>query len=224
MLKKLLENLKPLTVESTPYDPSVLNDSVAARTQWGPAKSGGASFGTHKVVRVDPQRLEFRPTGGALAFYGIFLGGGLVVLVVTPLIGVSGIVDIPDDVPLAIFIASALSGLVCAVAGALLLRSGSAPIVFDKRRGAYWRGRVAPHELSNRHGHKETAALDEVRALQVISERCTSKDSSYYSYELNLVLDDATRINVVDHGNIDSLREDAEALGSFLDVPVWDAT
>ena len=48
--------------------------------------------------------------------------------------------------------------------------------------------------------------------------------SSYTSYELNLVLDDGSRINVVDHGNLDRLRGDATTLSRFLSKPVWDAT
>ncbi len=52
----------------------------------------------------------------------------------------------------------------------------------------------------------------------------TGNKSSYYSYELNLVLDDGSRINVVDHGNLDRLRGDAQTLSRFLDKPVWDAT
>ena len=42
------------------------------------------------------------------------------------------------------------------------------------------------------------------------------------SYELNLVLQDGERLNVVDHGSFDVLREDAAKLGEFLGVPVWD--
>ena len=48
--------------------------------------------------------------------------------------------------------------------------------------------------------------------------------SAYYSYEMNLVLNDGKRLNVVDHGNQAKLREDAQTLATFLNVPVWDAT
>ena len=224
MFKRLLDKLKDLKIEPTPYDPSVLGDPIATRTDWGPAKGGGASFGTHKLVPVDSFRLEFRPTGRALAFYAVFLVVGVAVLVGMSVVGFSGVASSPDGGPTLSLIVPVVVGLVLTVAGGGMLRSGSAPIVFDKRRGAYWRGRVAPHELSNRHGHKETAALEDIHALQLISERCTSDDSSYYSYELNLVLDDGTRINVVDHGNKEGLHDDATALAAFLGVPIWDAT
>jgi hypothetical protein len=224
VLKRFLKKLKALTTEAIPYDPSVLGDPLAERTDWAPAKGGGASFGTHKLVPVGSFRLEFRPTGGALAFYGVFLVAGVATLVGMSIVGFSGGASPLADGRVLPLMVPTIVGLVFTVAGGGMLRWGSAPIVFDKSRGAYWRGRVAPHEMSNRHGHKETADLDEIHALQLISERCTSKDSSYYSYELNLVLHDATRINVVDHGNKNALQEDAETLGAFLGIPIWDAT
>jgi len=38
-----------------------------------------------------------------------------------------------------------------------------------------------------------------------------------------LVLNDASRINVIDHGNIKKLREDGQKLAEFLGKPLWDA-
>jgi len=224
VLKRMLEKLKDLNFEATPFDPSVLGDSVAERTDWGPAKGGGASFGTHKVVPVDSFRLEFRPTGGALVFYSVFLVVGVAVLVGISIAGFSGVAGALTGESVFPLLIPTVVGVVFTIAGGGMLRSGSAPIVFDKRRGAYWRGRVAPHEMSNRHGHEETVALEEIHALQLVSERCTSSDSSYYSYELNLVLNDSRRMNVVDHGNQEGLHRDARALASFLGVPIWDAT
>lgn len=223
MFKKILDGLKQLSVEPVPYDPSVLEDPIAQQTEWSPAKGGGASFGTHKVETVDSFRLEFRPTGGALAFYGIFLAVGLVTLFGGGIAALT-MADTIEGAPQLGLVIPVLVGLFFSVAGGLMMRKGSAPIVFDKRRGAYWRGRVAPHEMSNRHGHEHSALLEEVHAVQLISELCTSKDSSYYSYELNLVLRDGRRMNVVDHGNHASIREQADTLSAFLEVPVWDAT
>ena len=45
----------------------------------------------------------------------------------------------------------------------------------------------------------------------------------FYSYEINLVLKNGRRVNVADHGDLDSLRADADMLANFLEVPVWDA-
>ena len=35
---------------------------------------------------------------------------------------------------------------------------------------------------------------------------------------------DGSRVNVVDHGDLAHIRQDARQLAQFLDVPVWDAT
>jgi hypothetical protein len=102
--------------------------------------------------------------------------------------------------------------------------SEAAPIVFDKRRGEYRKGRVAREEASNRQGIKDRVELDRIHALQIIEQSVRTPRSSFYSYELNLVLDDATRMNVVDHGQLGRLQADAATLGRFLEQPVWDAT
>ena len=60
-------------------------------------------------------------------------------------------------------------------------------------------------------------------ALQLLSEHVSGNDSSYYSYELNLVLEDGRRLSVVDHGDCEQLREDAQLLSQLLGKPVWDA-
>ena len=65
--------------------------------------------------------------------------------------------------------------------------------------------------------------------MGILQERVSSSSSSggssrYYSYELNLVLKDGTRLNVVDHGGKSLLNANAETLAQFLNVPVWDAT
>ena len=40
--------------------------------------------------------------------------------------------------------------------------------------------------------------------------------------EIGNALQDASRLNVIDHGNRKKLLEDAEQLASYLGVPIWD--
>ena len=47
---------------------------------------------------------------------------------------------------------------------------------------------------------------------------------AFRSYELNVVLDDASRRNLVCHGDHARLRQDASTLAAFLNVPLWDAS
>ena len=88
----------------------------------------------------------------------------------------------------------------------------------------FWKGRKAPNEVLDIHALKNACKLEDIYALQLIAEYVRGNKSSYYSYEMNLVLKDGNRLNVVDHGNQTKLREDAQALATFLKVPVWDAT
>lgn len=98
------------------------------------------------------------------------------------------------------------------------------PIVFDKQDGLFWKGRKPDSVMLTQEATAKYARLEVVHALQIIAEYLTSKNGGYYSYELNLVLKDGNRINVVDHGNRKRLAEDAQVLADFLGVPVWDAT
>jgi hypothetical protein len=59
-----------------------------------------------------------------------------------------------------------------------------------------------------------------------ISEQVSSTDSSYVSYELNIVLKTGERINLIDHGDIVSIRKNAKEIVQFTNrvMPIWDAT
>lgn len=220
MLKGLALKLRGLEVERVPFDPSGLGDAVAARTEWGPATGGGVSFRTHRLAEVEASRVEFRATGRAVLFSGVWIAIGLT-SAVGPVVVAAVFQAGGQALPV---IVSILLGSLFMFGGGSMLYHGTAPIVFDKRQGDYWKGRVAPYETGGRLELKDHAKLDRIYALQLISERCRSKNSSYHSYELNLVLDDGTRMNVIDHGDRDGMRRDAEALAAFLGTPLWDAT
>ena len=186
---------------------SLADEPVAKKTRWDPLVSGGANFRTRNLVTVNPARVEFPATLGMWLFAGVFLLAGIGT-------GVAGVVIVQW------FLMA--FGAVFAVIGGGLLHFGTAPVVFDKRQGAFWRGRTAPNETINRLTLKHYARLDDVHALQIIVERVRSKNDSYDSFELNLVLTDGRRINVTDHGDYDTLRRNAESLSAFLGRPLWD--
>jgi hypothetical protein len=200
------------------FDPSVIADPVAQQIEWSPAKGGGANFCTHKLVEVDPNRLEFKPTLLAWGFYLVFAvpGAGVVLAAVLGSnLSRQSVLSLEVGVPI-------LLGSFFLVIGTCMLYFGTAPIVFDKYRSCFWKGRKGPADVADPRALKHFAPLGEIYALQILSERCSSKNGSYHSYELNLVLCDKRRINVVDHGNLRRLREDAQALSRFLAKPVWD--
>ena len=116
-----------------------------------------------------------------------------------------------------------LFGAIFTCVGGCIFYFGTQPVVFDRQKGFFWKGRTAPHEVLRKDRLKNFAKLDQIHALQLLSEYCRGNKSSYYSYEINLVLRDGQRLNVIDHGNPTKIREDAETVAAFLGKPVWDA-
>ncbi len=215
-LKNLSERMG-IAKERELFDPAVLNDLVAVQTGWHPLQRGGASFRTRKLIQKNPDRVEFRPTFGALMFGGVFGGFGVMgLLMCAAFFSAGGMPWFTALLPLfvgSVFIASSI----------WMIRRFSTPIVFDGRNGWFWKGREDPMAAVNRNEIKCLAKLEEVHALQLISETCRGKDRSYLSYELNLVLKSGRRVNVFDHGSLKSARSDADKLAAFLGRPVWDA-
>jgi hypothetical protein len=219
MFEKLKQQLRMLTVAPVPFDPARFGDPLALQTAWTPAKRGGANFRTHKLAAAAPNRVEFRPAIGAILFYLAFFLMGLGAFVAVSFTWFSGAAasfDLGLLVPLFI-------SLIFIVIGAYMLYTGTAPIVFEKGRGVFWKGRKGPDEAIAGRNTADFVRLDQVHAVQLISEYISGKNS-YYSYELNLVLADGKRITVIDHGNLARIREDAGTLAMFLGKPLWDAT
>ncbi len=221
MLKKLMQQAAEKMLRNALdqladcVEPSCFGDPLAERTRWNPLKSsgtncGGTNFRTHKLVSTQPGRMEFRITAEMLRFASSFL-----------LIGVGAAVG-------AFLSAKPLWGLglfslIFLLIGGGLLFFSSKPVVFDKRKGFFWKGRKSPDDVADLGSCKDCVRLGEIHALQIVAKQIQGDSSSYVSYELNLVLKDASRVNVVDHGSKEKIRKDAAALATFLGRPLWDA-
>jgi hypothetical protein len=226
----------PSDVQGEPIDPTRFDDPIARKTKWNPMEHGGSSFGTRSLQAIGPHRLEFRATRAYFLLGGSFTAVGLLFA----------------GTAIAVFAAKgeltidAASGLVCPlsfsagllVIGLVALLAGKVPQVFDRQVGYYWIGGAPPgHPIAANVGHTSQGTssidsngvrLDSIHALQLIQERCSSGSGSrkthYFSYELNLVFRNGGRLNVIDHGNLELLRRDAQSLAQFLGRPLWDAT
>jgi hypothetical protein len=191
------------------FEPASLHDPVALTTEWTPCNPGGASFRTRALTRYGPHRVGFRPTVGAVLFCAIFA-----VLGATLLMGALNATRSANTrAPVGLLSGV---GLAFACGGLTALYLTTRPIVFDRELGRFWKAWRTP-----RPGVDVGVELASIHAVQVISEYCSGK-ASFYSYELNLVLTDGARLNVVDHGDLASIRADGEELASFLGVPLWD--
>lgn len=220
----LMDNLQSyvgkLSSGRVSFDPSCFDDPLALDTEWTPLKRGGANFCTHKLYQSDFDRYEFRVTIFARLFCSIFLLVGLGTMFVPPIINILKGRSLWQGFE-TIFLF--LFGLVFAFVGYMLLVHYIVPIAFDKKNGYFWKGRKSPDYIVNVDVIKHVVLLDNIHAIQLISERCKGENGFYLSYELNLVLEDASRMNVIDHGNKTSIIQDANKLSFFLGVPVWNA-
>ncbi len=224
MFKPLSEEEKVRGRDSSLFNPSRFDDPISAKADWVPVKESGKGGSSHKLVRVNPHRLEFRaPLATRLVYiFLLMVGAGLIVLGVWVSGGLSGTMFSGMELfnaVIPIVIGCAIS---CAAGGMLYV--DTAPVVFDKSTGYFWKGRKSPDKDTDCTALKCCTRLDDIYALQLISSYHRLSRPPFYSYELNLVLKDFRRINIADPRNLSQVRADASALSLFLEKPVWDAT
>ncbi len=202
------------------------NNEFAARTSWEPLRpKDGVNYRTRFSNRQSKHLLTFEATRTSKVVVVCVLVFSVICLVIGTLItylwlsgvgakgeGDAGVLKFagPGFLAGAIF----FGGL-----GFYLKWKLLQPIVFDLRIGRYWRGASTPDD-------DRSVALADVHALQVIEKwvKQTGPNSGgYSSFELNLVMTDGKRHNIVDHGDPEALRADAEELGNHLQKPIWDA-
>lgn len=220
----LLDGLQEMMVDalkqSAEIDQLVASDEVAAKTDWSPAKHGGTNASSHSLHETSSDRVEFKMTTMALIQPIAFIVLGVAIYL---------FFDLKSFSTNTLFTYVPLLASASLILFALYkIFSWSEPRVFDRGLGCYWRGRKQPEAGAIGQG-TNLCRLGNIHAIQLLKESIGSgsqsgSGSNYSSYELNLVLKDASRLNVIDHRNIAQIRIDAEKLSNFLKVPVWDAS
>lgn len=161
MLKNLMQQAAAKMLRNTlnqlahHAEPSCFGDPLAERTRWNPLKSGGSNFRTHKLVRTQRSRMEFRITAGmllfALAFFLVGVGAAAGALLSAELY-----------LPLGLF------GLIFLAIGGGLLYFSAKPIVFDKSKGFFWKGRKSPDDVADLGSCKSRTTALPIRAMSCI--------------------------------------------------------
>lgn len=110
------------------------------------------------------------------------------------------------------------------IVGIFMLKGFWKKRIFDFQTGYFSIGKI-PENNFDGFIAKNMTLLRNVRAIQVVGENCSgSKGSRYRSYEINLVLKDASRVNVIDHGNLSQILLDAQQIATRLSVPMWNVS
>lgn len=191
-----------------------INEPLAYQTAWTPLKSGGANFKTYQLQPVNSDRVMFKVTLFARFFYLVFIVAGTAVLFIFP--GSAETLAFNEET-----IVPILVGVVFVTVGSWMYFKFTPPITFDKQLNAVWKGNKAPRKTINAHQPEFYARLSDIHAIQLISEYVKSDKTSYYSYEINLIMIDGERMHVIDHGKLEAIQRDANTLAQFLDKPVW---
>jgi hypothetical protein len=185
-------------------------DKIAKKTGWSTAKAGLTSVNTTRLVQKDQNVLLVKITSRTVAFFSGLMLSSLV----------AGLAVVTELLQTQAFNTVFIPLMVCAVffmVGVVSLFRLSQPMVFDRQRGYFWRGhkgKVAPTQII-----KGAKPLARIHALQVLSGRGQYHTDN--NCELNLVMSDSSRINVMEHTCLITLSEDARKLAKFLQVPIW---
>ncbi len=190
------------------------NDEIASKTQWSALKKGGTNFKTHKLVQQSSSVLKYQLSTGGLLFIGVFglIGAGVMIAGLYVLFTTSEM----SSLFLVLF------GLIFFSVAVVMYLTMGKPIYLDRSIGMMYKGNNPP-KLSGMQDENDNVYLNNIHAVQIIKEYVRSNKSSYYSYEINLVMKDATRVNVIDFGNYKQIKKDAKIISQFLVKPLWDS-
>ena len=188
-------------------------DALLEKASWEPIRA--TAFREHDVrlVKARPGRIEFQ-TALTLRFklFGLVLAG---------LAGLIFFGLMSDDEPGEIFPLLICSLL--ALAGLVFSYAFSQPVAFDRQANSFTEPKTAMVGKWLRARCAASCALDEIHALQILNRVVEHEESEDYStYELNLILHNGERLPVTSSGRLFILRREAEELGRFLNVAVWD--
>lgn len=186
-------------------------DPLAEKVSWEPMAKNSSNFESEHLVPVEgvSYSMEIAMTWKMAAFSIVF--GCVGILILTGGIFLSVKVFRAKDkkkngilpVVLMIFLGCGFTA-----AGIFSYKASSKLQVFDRNSGFY-----------STKGSQ--VSLNKIHALQVLRKYISDKDSHYYCYEINLVMDGGSRINIMSHGVSNRIWEDAKTLAKFLEVPVW---
>ena len=204
-------------------DPRYFDDPVAMRTGWDPLSPGGSRHTTNRLREIAPQVLSFQPTAYSHYQSLVYLlsllvfGNALIVSLLRNELNINR----PDEW----WVISALLQILvgCGVTLVLLNRS----IIVDGNASQVRLGLPRVQWLNQFPWLQKllgrSVPFSEIHSIQLLDEEVRPRrEQMFWSYELNLVLRDGKRINLIDHRNQREICWDAGDLSRIMDVPIWD--
>lgn len=161
------------TAKKGKFDPRQLNDSVALKTKWTGAKTGGEYIQTHKLVKVNDLRLEYRQLPKFWISKIFWIGVGIVFVAM----GIGGVIIAISDFT-SLGFGETFGILIMPIVGALVINSAikdlrqkaKSKIVFDKIEASMWKGKKDPRQVINPKKIKGFLKFDRIYAIQLICQ------------------------------------------------------
>jgi hypothetical protein len=201
------------------FDPSSLNDPVAMQTQWKMiSRLHSGLLRDHNLVKINNFKMEFKATIGCRLLF-------LIPLIFLIFFTIYFLVNLSSELSphqFIVYMVVFLLSLAFMIAIGCIFYLITMPVVFDMRIRAFWKGRKTAAIIGNIEGVKHFTKYDDIHALQLLSKYSYGKTSGY-NYELNVVLKNGNRINLVSYRGEEEIEEDCQVLSKFLDKPVWNA-
>lgn len=206
-----------------------LDDEIANKTSFKPLKTWWANFKTHHLVIDNFWNIIFKPK---LWFPLIFILGFSLPLIFSIMDWVSkiskwwNIIENPYEI-LNIFSWEFIFSLIIVIPIYLMIHFAFRSKIFDFQNWYFYdlSYKNKLFELLNNEKYKnKIIPINQIYALQIISETVSLKNSNYLSYELNMVLKDWNRINVVDYWDVESIKKDSKEIANRLWIKIWDLT
>lgn len=194
-------------------------DKVFTKVSWEPLKPGGSESKFKKLKQVNDSIISYKFSIGYLLFIFI-LSTVLSFMLLTTIELLISQKESVKSFNKILFYSSFIIGLI------ITINQSLKSITFDKELGYFFIGKKNVLNNIDRE-NINYCLLNHIHAIQIIKEHCTTKESKsnrtveYDSYEINLVLKDGNRINVIDHSDLNSINEDVKIIQRYLNVPIW---
>jgi hypothetical protein len=202
------------------------NDPIAKTIGWNSISRIHCGFINRKLLKSKNDSIFFIPSTTAVLFHmGFIIMGGYVMWefsLLRPTIGTIVLYPISTFMNYIHFLPKLLSsskacghlfGFAFLLMGLLGLCYSLRPIIFNTANRSYSKG----------FWRKEKVSFNDIHAIQIISETGNEPEDPI-TYELNLVLKNKKRINVLAHPKKKTIIKNATELSQMLSVPVWDMT
>lgn len=188
-------------------DPST--HSFASTVDWSPLKGGGASFKTHSL-RSAGQNVLLLKSSNYFNLFSLAFGIPAVVLLLfefIPGIILGDFTDATSVFSFAFRVDPTPYFFILLSVGLMFLFNSVTRI--DAGQG-----------ILNLDGEK--LPFESIAGFQVVSEMVSSRNSgSFLSHELNVILTDGSRKNLMDHGDLDALLHDGRRIAGLVGAPLW---